>query len=526
VTVSPQRLAGRVATGAAAPGRRGLPRVPVLPVVGCLSLLGLWELIGRTGTLGGSIPVIGDVVDEFTGRADILERAAGATALRALDGGLVGLAVGVVLAMLTAWFPRSDGPVLRTAVLVNAIPVVALGPVLMSMSVRPRIPEIFAALSVVFATTVTVSAGFRSSSPASDDVFRAYGASRSQRFLRLQIPAALPYLSDALRLAVPAAILGSVLGEWFGADLGLGVVMVSAMRNVQYSLLWAAALLAVAVSVVGYAAGTLLERAAAARFGRPTQTPDAVGAHGRLVNGAIAVAVPVGLVALWQLWISGAAVPAIVAPSPGGVLEALRADPAEYLRAAGLTLASSLGGLVTGAVLGVGLAVTVSLAPWLRSFLSPVALLIPTVPIVVFIPILGSVFGYGMQTVLASCVLMAFFPVYVIMLSGLGARPPGSDDLFSVYGAGRTQRLLRLSLPASLPAFLLAIRLAAANCVLIAISAEWLMGRGGLGRVFSEKRVVLDTGGAWAAVLVSVVLSVLAYRAAVTLERRLGARWK
>jgi sulfonate transport system permease protein len=501
------------------------PRLPLLPLAGSLCLLLVWELIGWRQALGGSIPTIQSTVGELWDRSDVLSRAASATTLRALSGGLVGLVIGIFAAGVTAWVPRAGGPTLRTAVLINAIPVVALGPVLMSLAVRPRIPEIFAAMAVVFSTVVTSSAGFRSVSPASQDVFRVYGARRAQRFFRLQLPGALPFLADALRLAVPAAMLGAILGEWFGADLGLGVLMISAMRNIQYSLLWATALLAVGLSVVGYVTGTLLERSAAARFGRPAEAPGPAETWGRAWDTAVTLAAPVLLVLLWQWWITAGDVPAIVAPSPGNVLTAFGQDPAEYLGAAGMTLISAGGGLVIGAFLGVALAVAVTLAPFVRAFLSPLALLIPTIPIVVFIPIMGSILGYGMATVLASCVLMAFFPVYVIMLSGLAARPPGSDDLFEVYGAGRFRTLLRLALPASLPAFMVAVRLSTANCILIAISAEWLLGRGGLGRVFSEKRVVLDTGGAWAAVVVSIVLSVLAYAVASTAERRWAQRW-
>jgi ABC-type nitrate/sulfonate/bicarbonate transport system permease component len=506
------------------PSRRRIA-VPALPALGAMSLLALWEVVGRTGGLGGSIPTIGATLTELTERSEVLLPAASATTLRALNGGFVGLVIGIAAAALTAWVPNSFGPVLRSAVMVNAIPVVALGPVMMSLAVRPRIPEIFAALAVVFSTVVTASAGFRAVSRASDDVFRAHGAGRAQRFFRLQVPTAMPFIADALRLAVPAAILGAVLGEWFGADLGLGVLMLSSMRNVQYSLLWATALLAVAVSVLGYLVGTLLERAATTRFGRPAEIDERTPGGGRLGAAAITLAVPVLLVLLWQWWITSGEVPAIVAPSPWGVVEALGEDPGLYLRAAGLTLLSAGGGLVSGAALGVLLAILVTLAPFLRAFLSPLALLIPTVPIVVFIPILGSILGYGVTTVLTSCVLMAFFPVYVIMLSGLTARPPGSDDLFSVYGAGRFRRMIHLALPASVPSFLVAVRLSTANCILIAISAEWLLGRGGLGRVFSEKRVLLDTGGAWAAVLVSVVLSVVAYGLASSAERRWVRRW-
>jgi sulfonate transport system permease protein len=523
--LSERSNAGESAPAAPGPRRRHGLLLPILPLAGGLCLLLLWELVGLRGALGGSIPTIEATLAELRDRWEVLSRAASATTLRALSGGLVGLAVGIVAAAMTAWVPRAVGPTLRTAVVINSIPVVALGPVLMSLPVRPRIPEIFAAMAVVFSTVVTASAGFRSVSPASQDVFRAYGAGRAQRFFRLQTPSALPFLADALRLAVPAGILGAILGEWFGADLGLGVLMISAMRNIQYSLLWATALLAVVISVIGYVIGTLLERSASAHFGRPAETAGPSESWGRARAVSATLAGPALIVMLWQWWITAGEVPAIVAPSPRDVLTAFGEEPGEYLRAAALTLISAVGGLAIGALLGVALAVAVTLAPFVRAFLSPLALLIPTIPIVVFIPIMGSILGYGMTTVLASCVLMAFFPVYVIMLSGLAARPPGSDDLFHVYGAGRFRRLLRLALPASLPAFMVAIRLSTANCILIAISAEWLLGRGGLGRVFSEKRVVLDTGGAWAAVLVSVVLSVLAYAIASTAERRWAQRW-
>lgn len=497
-----------------------------LPVAGVLILLTLWHVLGTADLLGRSIPAPAEVVDAFAEKGDVLVRSALATGQRALIGGGIGFALGIVLAAATAWFPRSTTSVIRVTVLVNAIPIVAVGPVLMSLSARPYIPEIFAALSVLFSTTLAASDGFRSVSRSSADAFRVFGASRRQRFARLDVPSALPLIADAARLAVPAAILGAVLGEWFGADRGLGVVMVSSMRNLQYGLLWAAALTAVVISVAFYGAATLIERRASRVFGRTGESPSSVPSLSRVTGLAIGVATALALVAAWQLWVSLAEVPRIVAPQPLAVLEALMSDAGDLLVAAALTVVSAVGGLVIGAAVGLGLALLVTLVPWLSSMLSPLALLIPTVPIVVFIPIVGSILGYAMPTVVAVCVLMAFFPIYVLALSGLRSRPAGSDDLFSIYGAGRGTRLMRLALPSAVPAVMIAIRLAAANCFLIAISAEWLMGQGGLGRVFSERRVVLDTSGSWAAVLVAIALSILAYVAAVQLERVVTARWR
>lgn len=498
----------------------------ILPVVGVVVVLLLWQILGAAGLLGRSIPSPVDVVDAVSLKGDILWRSALATGQRALVGGAIGFAIGVVLAAATAWFPRSTTSVIRSAVLVNAIPIVAVGPVLMSLPARPYIPEIFAALSVLFSTTLATSDGFRSVSRSSADAFRVFGAARGQRFIRLEVPSALPMIADAARLAVPAAILGAILGEWFGADRGLGVIMISSMRNVQGGLLWAATIIAVAISAAAYALASLLERRVSQIFGRTTESLSVTPSLSRAGALLAAVAVPLILVVAWQLWILLAAVPLLVAPPPLGVLEALVSDVGELAGAAALTTVSAIGGLLIGALLGLGLAILITLVPWISAILSPLALLIPTVPIVVFIPILGAILGYGMPTVLAACVLMAFFPIYVLALSGLRARPAGSDDLFTIYAAGRGARLMRLALPSAVPSLMVAIRLAAANSFLIAISAEWLMGQGGLGRVFSERRVVLDTSGSWAAVLVAIALSVIAYGAVLWLEKTLTARWR
>lgn len=377
----------------------------LLGILGVLLLLAAWQVVGATGIAGHALPPLTDVVTTFVERFALLMRATGATAARAAIGGAIGLVLGLILAAVTAWWPRSGRTVVRSAVIVNAVPIVAIGPVLMSLEARPYIPEIFAALSVLFSTVITASDGMRAAAASSRDLFQVFRASRSTRFRHLDLPSALPLLADALRLAVPAAVLGALLGEWFGADRGLGVVMVSSMRNIQYAQLWAAALIAVLVSLVAYALATALERAASARFSRTGDAPAEMAPLTRLAATVTGIAVPAAVVVLWQLWIAIGDVPLIVAPPPLDVAVALGADPGEYFAAAGLTLGLSAGGVAVGGLIGLLLAVAVSLAPWLSAMLSPLALVIPTVPIVVFIPIVGSFFGYGVRLVRAHGVL-------------------------------------------------------------------------------------------------------------------------
>ncbi|MFN7000596.1 MAG: portal protein, partial [Elioraea tepidiphila] len=92
---------------------------------------------------------------------------------------------------------------------------------------------------------------------------------RCLRILRRrgEIPAALPALAGGLRLAIPGALIGAIIGEWFGASRGLGLLMVSAMHNFQIPLLWSAVLITAAASLVLFGLASLIERRIAERFG-------------------------------------------------------------------------------------------------------------------------------------------------------------------------------------------------------------------------------------------------------------------
>jgi NitT/TauT family transport system permease protein len=69
-----------------------------------------------------------------------------------------------------------------------------------------------------------------------------------------------------MKLAVPAALIGAIIGEWFGAPRGLGLLILSAMQNFQMLLLWSAVLLTALVSLTLFGALTLLERLVYERF--------------------------------------------------------------------------------------------------------------------------------------------------------------------------------------------------------------------------------------------------------------------
>jgi NitT/TauT family transport system permease protein len=114
------------------------------------------------------------------------------------------------------------------------------------------------AISCFFPMFIATAAGLTAARRSHLDVMSVLGAGRWTQLRRVRLPAALPSITDGFRLAAPAAVLGAIFGEWFGAEKGIGAVLVSSMQNFQVELLWATALLATLVSVVALAGFTAL----------------------------------------------------------------------------------------------------------------------------------------------------------------------------------------------------------------------------------------------------------------------------
>jgi NitT/TauT family transport system permease protein len=154
----------------------------------------------------------------------------------------------------------------QLSVVVNAVPAVALGPILIVTVGREWTPAALAAIPVFFVIYVSLSSGLRNANSRLIDAFAALGASRTARLLHLELPSALPTLLGGLRIAVTAAIVGAIVGEWFGAPTGLGVVILNTMLNFQIPLMWAAVMAAASLSLCAYGVLGLCESYVRGRF--------------------------------------------------------------------------------------------------------------------------------------------------------------------------------------------------------------------------------------------------------------------
>jgi NitT/TauT family transport system permease protein len=175
--------------------------------------------------------------------------------------------------------------------------------------------------------------------------------------------------------------------------------------------------------------------------------------------------------------------------------------------------------------LGTALAVLAWLSSVLEGLLTPLTVLFSSVPVVTLIPIVARLLGYDFTTVLAIVVIICFFPAFVFTTSGLRALPPGSADLFKVLGASSVATLLRLALPAAVPNWMVALRIASANAILAAMVAEYLMGTAGLGFLFGETKADFNMERAFGATVVATAVSLLFFAAALWAQRAVKERW-
>ena len=135
----------------------------------------------------------------------------------------ISIVFGLALAILMDASPAVSRAVYPIVITSQTIPTTALAPLFVlwfGYSIWSRV--LVTVLITFFPITITVYDGLRDVRIEMIELLRTYGASRTQIFLKLKLPSVLPYFFSALKMAVPMSIVGAAIGEWLGAQAGLG----------------------------------------------------------------------------------------------------------------------------------------------------------------------------------------------------------------------------------------------------------------------------------------------------------------
>ncbi|MGF1662767.1 MAG: ABC transporter permease [Kineosporiaceae bacterium] len=221
---------------------------------------------------------------------------------------------------------------------------------------------------------------------------------------------------------------------------------------------------------------------------------------------------------------------AVLLPPPHQVVEGAFLEPAtaaELLGSLWLTTQVALVGLGVAIALGMSTAILMSQARWLERSLFPYAVILQTIPILALVPLLGFWFGFGFTARVIVCVLIALFPIIANTLFGLRSADPGMHDLFPLHGASRWTRLVRLQLPAALPATFAGLRIAAGLSVIGAVVGDFFFaqGRPGIGRLIEVYRSRLLIEEMFGAILLASALGVVVFLLFGWIARRAVGSW-
>lgn len=199
----------------------------------------------------------------------------------------------------------------------------------------------------------------------------------------------------------------------------------------------------------------------------------------------------------------------------------------ELVAALGRSAEVALIGLAIATGVGVGMAILMSQARWLERSLYPYAVVLQTIPVLALVPLLGFWFGFGFGSRVLVCVLVAIFPIIANTLFGLRSTDRHLHDLFTLHRAGRLTRILRLQLPAALPAILTGLRISAGLSVIGAIVGDFFFKQGspGIGILIDLYRQRLQSEQLFAAVLLASGFGVVVFWSFGLLARRLVGRW-
>jgi NitT/TauT family transport system permease protein len=175
-----------------------------------------------------------------------------------------------------------------------------------------------------------------------------------------------------------------------------------------------------------------------------------------------------------------------------------------------------------GCGLGLAVAILTDRVRFLQRGLLPLGNLVSAVPIVGIAPIMVNWFGFDWQSKAAVIVVMAFFPMLINTIAGLGSADHMQRDLMRSYGAGYWQTFFKLRLPAALPFIFNALKVNSTLALIGAIVAEFFGSHTiGLGFRINTEAGRNDFAMVWAAIAVAAVAGSAFYGALALIERRL-----
>ncbi|MFB5197364.1 ABC transporter permease [Neobacillus sp. KR4-4] len=185
----------------------------------------------------------------------------GVTLTETVLGFILGTLLGTILAAILWWSPMISKVLDPYLVILNAMPKVALGPILI-VALGPGYPSIIAmgAIISIIITTIVVYTSFKEVDPNYLKVLQTFGATRLQCFKEAILPASFPTIISTLKVNVGLSWVGVIVGEFLVSSRGLGYMIIYGFQVFNFTLVFLSLMIIAVFATIMYQLVELLEK--------------------------------------------------------------------------------------------------------------------------------------------------------------------------------------------------------------------------------------------------------------------------
>lgn len=207
------------------------------------------------------VPAPTAVIATLVNKANLFAEHAWVTTVEFILGFALSIIIGIPLAVVMVSWRPVEQMVYPLLVGSQTIPKIAIAPlflVWLGFGLETKVVIVF--LVAFFPIVIETAVGLRSVPDEMIDLARSMGASSRNLFWKIRFPYALPNIFAGLKVASALAVIGAVVGEWVGADSGLGYLVLIAGGHLDTVVLFGAILLLIVLGIVSFVSVELVER--------------------------------------------------------------------------------------------------------------------------------------------------------------------------------------------------------------------------------------------------------------------------
>lgn len=498
-------------------------------VVGIVILLAFWTSAAMAGLEERRfLPSPWSILISLMDSRDIIAANLPQTAATAAAGFAWGAGLAITVGLAAALSRLVESVVVRTAIIADSLPTIALAPILMIVATGNTPGVVMAAISVFFLTVMSFVAGLRHASPQSLEMNRAFGGGAFTELCAIRLRYAMPSLLSGLMLSAPAAVLGALMSEFLIMGSGLGGAMLAAQEALAVDRVWAISIVCALMSGLLFALLGRVRRLAApwltnqSQEYRVNRNVDHAGALGAAASAAIAFAVVIGF---WYSAIRLFDLNAYFAKSPADVWiylfgsDASAQNRAEILGYLASTSAKAFAGLALGTIVALALSLIVMSFWRVNAAVVPIVVGFRAIPLLALIPLISLLVSNGYVTAVVVAAIMSFFTTFVNVVQAAAGVPKDIVQLGDAYNATPLTMRWKVHRYYVTPAIFTSLKITGPAALIGAMSAEWLATGDGIGHLMIQAAMESRYTTMWSSFVVLTVFSVSLYACITVAEK-------